>query len=93
MVFNFTPVPRGPYRLGVPSAGRYKEVLNTDSTLYGGSGVGNAGGADTLPSPSHGFARSLSLILPPLGCLLLAPERSTPGPGASDAQGRATGHQ
>jgi 1,4-alpha-glucan branching enzyme len=80
MVFNFTPVPRGPYRMGVPSAGRYREVLNTDSTLYGGSGVGNAGAADTAPVPAHGFAQSLSLVLPPLGCLLLAPERPALGP-------------
>jgi 1,4-alpha-glucan branching enzyme len=75
MVFSFTPVPRGPYRIGVPFAGRYREAINTDSTLYGGSGVGNAGAVDAEPVPAHGFAQSLSLILPPLSCLLLVPER------------------
>jgi 1,4-alpha-glucan branching enzyme len=75
LVFNFTPVPRGPYRIGVPHAGRYREAINTDSTVYGGSGVGNAGGADAELVPVHGFAQSLALVLPPLGCLILLPER------------------
>jgi 1,4-alpha-glucan branching enzyme len=75
LVCNFTPVPRGPYRIGVPVAGRYREAINTDSTIYGGSGVGNAGAADAEPVTAHGFAQSLALVLPPLGCLLLVPER------------------
>jgi 1,4-alpha-glucan branching enzyme len=75
MVFNFTPVPRGPYRVGVPFAGRYREVLNTDSTIYGGSGVGNAGGVDAEPVPAHGFDQSVPLLIPPLGCLVFAPHR------------------
>jgi 1,4-alpha-glucan branching enzyme len=71
MVFNFTPVPRLDYRIGVPQAGRYCEIVNSDSELYGGSNMGNLGGLDTDPTPSHGFAQSLRLTVPPLGCLYL----------------------
>jgi 1,4-alpha-glucan branching enzyme len=71
MVFNFTPVPRLDYRIGVPQAGRYSEIVNSDSELYGGSNMGNLGGIDTDPTPSHGFAQSLRLTVPPLGCLYL----------------------
>jgi 1,4-alpha-glucan branching enzyme len=73
MVFNFTPVPRMAYRIGVPAAGRYAELLNSDAAIYGGSNVGNEGGADTAAVPAHGFDQSLSLTVPPLGCLLLKP--------------------
>jgi 1,4-alpha-glucan branching enzyme len=71
MIFNFTPVPRQDYRIGVPQAGRYSEILNSDSELFGGSNMGNLGGIDTEPAPSHGFAQSLRLTVPPLGCLYL----------------------
>ena len=71
MVFNWTPVPRGGYRVGVPYAGRYAEILNSDSELYGGSNVGNLGGVDTEPIPSHGFDQSIRLAVPPLGCVYL----------------------
>jgi 1,4-alpha-glucan branching enzyme len=70
-VFNFTPVPRPEYRIGVPEAGSYAELLNSDSGWYGGSNVGNGGGIDTEPIPSHGFDQSLRLMVPPLGCLFL----------------------
>jgi 1,4-alpha-glucan branching enzyme len=70
-VLNFTPVPRAAYRIGVPSAGWYVELLNSDSALYGGSNVGNLGGVQSEPTPSHGFDQSVRLTLPPLGCLLL----------------------
>jgi 1,4-alpha-glucan branching enzyme len=73
VVCNFTPVPRYGYRLGVPVAGRWREVLNSDAASYGGSGVGNLGGADTAPIKSHGDAQSLMLTLPPLGVLFLEP--------------------
>ena len=59
MVFNFTPVPREQYRLGVPAAGYYAELLNSDSSVYGGSNVGNGGGVHSEPIPSHGFEQSL----------------------------------
>jgi 1,4-alpha-glucan branching enzyme len=71
MVFNFTPVPRHDYRIGVPGPGRYVEILNSDSDVYGGGNVGNGGGVDTDPVPTHGFAQSLRLTVPPLGCLYL----------------------
>jgi 1,4-alpha-glucan branching enzyme len=71
MIFNFTPVTRNDYRIGVPQAGRYSEILNSDSEIYGGSNTGNLGGLDTEPTPSHGFAQSLRLTVPPLGCLYL----------------------
>jgi 1,4-alpha-glucan branching enzyme len=70
-VFNFTPVPRPGYRLGVPTAGRWAEIANSDDRAYGGSGVGNGAGVDTDAVPAHGRPWSLELTLPPLGCLLL----------------------
>jgi 1,4-alpha-glucan branching enzyme len=71
MVFNFTPVPRAEYRIGVPDADWYQEVLNSDASIYGGGNMGNAGGVATEPVPAHGFDQSLRLMVPPLGCLLL----------------------
>jgi 1,4-alpha-glucan branching enzyme len=71
---NFTPVPRLGYRIGVPRRCRYLEVLNTDATEYGGSGMGNAGSVACEDVPSHGFAQSVVLTLPPLAVLWLVPE-------------------
>jgi 1,4-alpha-glucan branching enzyme len=71
MVANFTPVPRPGYRLGVPRAGYYRELLNSDGAAYGGSNIGNAGGVASDANPMHGFEHSLSLTVPPLGFLLL----------------------
>ena len=71
MVFNFTPVPRLGYRIGVPYSGRYAEILNSDGEIYGGTNVGNGGGVQVEPVPSHGFEQSISLAVPPLGCLYL----------------------
>jgi len=68
-VGNFTPVPRDHYRIGVPTAGWYRELLNSDAGLYGGSNMGNSGGVHTEAIPSHGHPYSLSLTLPPL-CML-----------------------
>lgn len=68
-VFNFTPVPRPNYRLGVPGAGSWTEVLNTDAEPYGGSNVGNSGGVYAEFSPSHGQKYSVQLNLPPLGAV------------------------
>jgi 1,4-alpha-glucan branching enzyme len=67
---NFTPVPRHNYRVGVPRAGFWKEVLNSDAREYGGSGQGNWGGFDTTPVPAHGQPASLNVTLPPLGVVL-----------------------
>jgi 1,4-alpha-glucan branching enzyme len=73
-VFNATPTPRYNYRLGVPSAGRWAELANSDATSYGGSGMGNLGGVTSVPVDSHGFHQSIVLTLPPLGAIFLAPE-------------------
>jgi 1,4-alpha-glucan branching enzyme len=69
VVCNFTPVPRHNYRVGVPRGGRWREVLNSDAPLYGGSGHGNLGGVEAAPVPMHGRYHSLNLTLPPLAIL------------------------
>jgi 1,4-alpha-glucan branching enzyme len=74
VVCNFTPVVRQHYRIGVPRGGLYRECLNTDSSLYGGSNVGNSGCVAAQQAAVHGFEHSLSLILPPLAVLVLRPE-------------------
>ncbi len=71
VVCNFTPVPRLGYRVGVPQGGYWRELLNSDATVYGGSGMGNMGGAEARPEPVHGRPYSLRLTLPPLGALFL----------------------
>jgi 1,4-alpha-glucan branching enzyme len=71
VVSNFTPVPREGYRFGVPLPGYWRERINTDAALYGGSNIGNGGGAGTEPIASHGHPQSLSLTLPPLATLIL----------------------
>lgn len=84
VVCNFTPVIRRGYRIGAPRAGAYREILNTDSSYYGGANVGNSGLVAAESEASHGMAASLSLTLPPLGTLILKPERSG-GERASEA--------
>ncbi|QXE09911.1 MULTISPECIES: 1,4-alpha-glucan branching protein GlgB [Pseudomonas] len=74
VVANFTPVPRQSYRVGVPFAGRWNELLNSDADTYAGSNYGNGGGAFTEEVPSHGQSLSLELNLPPLAVLILKPE-------------------
>jgi 1,4-alpha-glucan branching enzyme len=78
--FNFTPVPRHNYRIGVPSAGYWREVLNGDAELYGGSGQGNLGGVRTTPLATHGFSQSICITLPPLAAVVFKPARD---PGTS----------
>ncbi len=73
-VFNFTPVPRHNYQVGVPSPGRWLELLNSDAPIYGGSGQGNLGGVEAAPIGKHGHLHSLNLTLPPLGALFLKPD-------------------
>jgi 1,4-alpha-glucan branching enzyme len=72
-VLNFTPVQRDGYRIGVPDAGTYRELLNSDGEVYGGCNVGNGGTVVTEPVPSHGHEQSLRLTLPGLSCLILKP--------------------
>ena len=73
-VFNFTPVPRSDYRVGVPVGGRWAELLNTDAETYGGSGMGNLGGVEASAPGSHGHEQALALTLPPLAAVFLRPE-------------------
>lgn len=74
IVCNFTPVPRENFRLGVPCGGYWRELLNSDAKEYGGSGMGNFGGAQASDQPSHGRSYSLKLTLPPLSALFLKAE-------------------
>ena len=74
-VFNFTPVPRGDYRIGVPRAGFYHEILNSDAESYEGSGMGNLGGVRAEETPSHDQPYSVNVTLPPLSMVVLKRER------------------
>jgi 1,4-alpha-glucan branching enzyme len=76
-VCNFTPVVRQNYRVGVPRDGFWKEVINSDAPLYGGSSQGNFGGLNATPLPIHGQPFSLNMTLPPLGILVFQNESSS----------------
>jgi 1,4-alpha-glucan branching enzyme len=73
VVCNFTPLPRYNYRVGVdsPVGGAWREIYNSDATVFGGSGHGNGGRVPVTPVPWHGRSASLNLTLPPLGALYL----------------------
>ena len=73
--YNFTPVPRHGYKLGVPRSGEYDEVFNSDSAWYGGSNQGNSNPLVTTPEPHHSREHSLTLTLPPLGAIVIKPRR------------------
>ena len=75
IVLNFTPVPRHNYQVGVPRGGHWKEILNSDAPLYGGSGQGNLGGVEAAPIPLHGRRWSVNLTLPPLAAVFLVNEQ------------------
>jgi 1,4-alpha-glucan branching enzyme len=81
IALNFTPIPRHNYMIGVPGPGHWKEVLNSDATLYWGTGQGNMGGVDASPIPLHGRRWSVNLTLPPLGAVFLVNE---PEPASED---------
>ncbi|MBB4197338.1 1,4-alpha-glucan branching enzyme [Rhodoblastus sphagnicola] len=70
-VVNFTPVPRLDYLIGLPQAGRWREVLNTDAAIYGGSGLGNCGGVTAEPHAYKNFPASARVKAPPLAALIL----------------------
>jgi 1,4-alpha-glucan branching enzyme len=82
-VLNLSPLPRYGYRVGMPTGGRWHEVLNTDSDHYGGSGVGNLGSVEAEDIAWHDQPHSAELTLPPLGAVWLVPGRrgSRPKPG------------
>jgi 1,4-alpha-glucan branching enzyme len=96
-VLNFSGVPHHGYRLGLPLAGQWQEILNSDAAEYGGSGVGNLGGVDAAGVPWHGLPASVVLSLPPLGAVWLAPVGAAAGPADKPApesvKGSATGPQ
>jgi 1,4-alpha-glucan branching enzyme len=74
VVCNFTPMPRENYRVGVPRSGYWREILNSDSQIYGGENFGNGGGLDADERPQHGREYSLNLVVPPLGAVFLKAE-------------------
>jgi len=75
VICNFTPVLRHDYRVGVPGAGYYREILNSDSSYYQGSDAGNAGGVRAEPIPWNGRPWSIKLLVPPLAVVYLKPQR------------------
>ncbi|WP_428309615.1 1,4-alpha-glucan branching protein GlgB [Hydrocarboniphaga sp.] len=79
VVLNCTPVVRHRFRIGVPAPGRWIETLNSDAPVYGGSGVGNLGGAEAIAKSSMNLPYTLELSLPPLGALVLSLEHLTVG--------------
>jgi 1,4-alpha-glucan branching enzyme len=85
-IANLTPIPRAGYRVGLPRGRRWREALNTDSTHYGGSDMGNLGGVLAESVPWHHQPQSAELTLPPLSVLWLVPE---PEPEPERARGRA----
>jgi 1,4-alpha-glucan branching enzyme len=74
VVANFTPVPRHAYRLGLPRAGRWREILNSDAEIYGGSAVGNLGAIHARPEGFAGFPASVDIEVPPLAALFFEPD-------------------
>ena len=69
VVSNFTPVPRPNYRVGVPRGGWWQEILNSDSSWYGGGNWGNGGGVDAVPVPLHARSHSLTVTVPALAAV------------------------
>jgi 1,4-alpha-glucan branching enzyme len=74
VILNLTPVPRSNYRIGLPAPGKWKEVLNSDAGIYGGSNVGNLGGVISEEHKCHGQPYSAALTLPPLGVVAFQEE-------------------
>lgn len=73
VVCNLTPVPQQAYTVGVPQAGAWREVFNSDAGVYGGSNMGNGGTVQGAEEPSHGHPASLTLTVPPLATIILTP--------------------
>ncbi|MAY74391.1 MAG: 1,4-alpha-glucan branching enzyme [Phycisphaerae bacterium] len=87
-VFNTTPVARHDILVGAPSPGYWREILNTDASEYGGSGVGNMGGRESRPIAHQGEPHALRLTLPPLGALMLRLARSHDSDDAASANAK-----
>jgi 1,4-alpha-glucan branching enzyme len=75
-ILNLTPLPREDYVLGVPTAGPWRELINTDAAAYGGTNAGNLGAVASEPIPSHGRPHRIRITLPPLAALVLGPARA-----------------
>jgi 1,4-alpha-glucan branching enzyme len=73
-VANFAAMPHYDYRIGLPGAGTWTELINTDADLYGGSGVGNLGSVEATDEPWHGRPASAAITIPPLAVLWLTPQ-------------------
>lgn len=74
VALNFTPVPLTQYRIGVPAAGFYREVLNSDASVYGGANLGNSGGVESQPEAWREWSQSLLITVPPLGMVVFKRE-------------------
>ena len=74
VIMNLTPVPRNGYRVGLPFGGKWKEALNSDAGIYGGSNMGNLGGVHADSYQAHGQPCSAEFMLPPLSILVFKPE-------------------
>ncbi|MDH3342182.1 MAG: 1,4-alpha-glucan branching protein GlgB [Gammaproteobacteria bacterium] len=74
-IFNFSPKPIENYLIGVPEAGSYKEIFNSDAAWYGGGDVGNGGVVVSQNNSVHGFEHSLTITIPPLAALFLQQEK------------------
>jgi 1,4-alpha-glucan branching enzyme len=84
-VVNFAAIPHHGYRIGLPEAGTWTEVLNTDAEVYAGSGVGNLGSVTAVDTASHGLPASASISVPPLGAVWLRYDGTAAGDGAGGA--------
>jgi 1,4-alpha-glucan branching enzyme len=73
---NFTPVPLRKHRIGVPDAGWYAEIFNSDSAYYGGTNIGNFPGCQAEPTECHGRPFSIQVSLPPLAAVILKPQQA-----------------
>ncbi len=93
-VCNFSAMPHYDYRIGLPSAGTWAELINTDAEAYGGSGLGNYGAVEAVDAPWHGRPASAALTIPPLAVLWLAPRRpdNEPPTGLQTGADTADGH-
>jgi 1,4-alpha-glucan branching enzyme len=74
VILNLTPVPRENYRVGLPRAGKWKEVINTDAAIYAGSNKGNLGGVTAAAIPCHGQQNSAEFYLPPMSVIAFQAE-------------------
>jgi 1,4-alpha-glucan branching enzyme len=73
VALNLTPMPHERFRIGLPTGGAWREVLNSDAEVYGGSGLGNLGRVEAETLPWHGRSHSAQIVLPPLASVFLRP--------------------